>query len=51
MQKLINEMRASGLTFNQKESNVQYPVKDFLVFYQSALKKDLKKKIDITFMN
>ena len=51
MKKLLNEMRESGLSFNQKDSIVQYPVKEFLVFYQSALKKDLKKKIEIIFLN
>lgn len=51
MKKLLNQMRETGITFNQKDSIVQYPVKEFLVFYQSALKKDLKKKIEIIFLN
>jgi hypothetical protein len=51
LKKLLNEMRESGITFNQKDSIVQYPVKEFFVFYQLALKKDLKKKIEIIFLN
>ncbi|SDN87444.1 hypothetical protein [Bacillus sp. OK048] len=51
MKKLLNDMRDFGITFNQKDSNVQYPVKDFLNFYQTGLKKELKKKVNITFSN
>jgi hypothetical protein len=51
MKKLLSEMREPGITFNQKDSIVQYPVKEFLVFYQSALKKNLKKKLDTSFSN
>jgi hypothetical protein len=51
MTKLLYEMREAGISFNQKDAIVQYPVKEFLVFYQSALKKDLKRKIEIIFLN
>jgi hypothetical protein len=50
MKKLLNEMKAFGLTFNQKDSLVEYPVKEFLKFYQIELKKDLKRKINITYI-
>jgi hypothetical protein len=49
MKKLLNEMNAFGLTFNQKDSLVEYPIKEFLKFYQIELKKDLKRKINITY--
>jgi hypothetical protein len=49
LKKLIYEMKDFGITFNQKDSIVQYPLKEFLIFYQTGLKKDLKKKINITF--
>lgn len=51
MNKLLSDMKDFGITFNQKDSNVQYLVKEFLYFYQTGLKKDLKRKINITFSN
>jgi hypothetical protein len=50
MKKLIMDMKDYGITFNQKDSNVQYPIKEFFSFYQRELKKDLKTKINITFV-
>jgi len=50
MGKLLTDMRGYGLIVNQKDSNFQYPVKGFLAFYQIELKKDLKRKINITYL-
>jgi hypothetical protein len=50
MKKLIKDMKDSGITFNQKDPIVQYPIKEFFLFYQRELKKDLKDKINITFI-
>lgn len=51
MNMLLNDMKASGLTFNQKDTNVIYPVKEFLGFYEKELKRDLKTKIKITYLD
>jgi hypothetical protein len=48
--KLLNDMRDYGITFNQKDSNVLYLVKEFFAFYQTGLKKDLKRKININYI-
>lgn len=51
MNNILSDMKDFGITFNQKDSNVQYPVKEFLNFYEIGLKKVLKRKINITFSN
>ncbi|MCM3694611.1 hypothetical protein [Neobacillus niacini] len=51
MKKLLSDMKDFGITFNQKDSNVQYLLKGFLTFFQMGMKKDLKKKINITYMD
>jgi len=50
MKELLNDMKASGITFNQLESHVQHPVREFLLFYQSGLKREMKRKINIIFV-
>jgi hypothetical protein len=50
MKTLIKDMKDFGITFNQKDPIVQYPIKEFFLFYQRELKKVLKDKLNITFI-
>ncbi len=38
LEELLKDMKAGGITFNQSDTHVKHPVKDFLVFYQVGLK-------------
>jgi hypothetical protein len=49
MKKLIADLKATGISFNQNENLIQHPLKNFLMFYQKELKKDLKQVINISF--
>lgn len=51
MAELLRDMKAVGITFNQKDSYIEHPVKDFLLFYQRGLKRELKKKLNIIFVD
>lgn len=48
---LINEMKDSGIIFNQKDAIAKYPIKSFLDYYQKEIKKDLKMDITIEFID
>jgi hypothetical protein len=50
IKKLLIDMKEKGFTFNQKENHVQSTLVNFLNYYQKELKKDLKQKINITFL-
>jgi hypothetical protein len=49
MKELLSDMKANQIIFTQKESHVQHPVKEFLMFYQAGVKKELKMKVNIIF--
>ncbi|WP_209124361.1 hypothetical protein [Alkalihalobacillus sp. BA299] len=49
--KLLNNLKAEGITFNQNEKIVQYPIKNFINFYQQEVKKDLKMKLNLTYID
>jgi hypothetical protein len=51
LKELLCDMKASGIIFNQKDSHVQYPVKEFLIFYQAGLKRELKRKVNVIFID
>ncbi|MEC1526071.1 hypothetical protein P9D43_29190 [Neobacillus niacini] len=51
MSKLLKDMKTAGISFNQIDKLVQYPVKSFITFYQQELKKDLKEKLILTYMD
>jgi hypothetical protein len=48
IQNVIDYMKSSGITFNQNEKLVKYPIKDFLDFYEKTIKVELKKKVNLT---
>jgi len=50
MKELLNAMKDGGITFNQKESHVQHPVREFLLFYQVGVKRDMKRKINLIYL-
>lgn len=45
LQNLLTHMKNSGVTFNQHEKLVQYPVITFLEYYEKVMKSELKKKV------
>jgi hypothetical protein len=49
--KLMQYMKNNGITFNQKEKIVQYPIKEFFYIYQKEQKNELKSKLIITFID
>ncbi|MEH7304205.1 hypothetical protein [Neobacillus drentensis] len=51
MKVLLSDMNASGITFNQKDSHIQHPVKEFLLFYQERLKREMKRKVNVIFVD
>jgi hypothetical protein len=48
LQKVISHMKSSGITFNQNDKLVKYPIKEFLEFHGKMIKTELKKKIELT---
>lgn len=48
LEKVIGHMKSSGISFNQNDKLVKYPIKDFLEFYGKTVKAELKKKIELT---
>ncbi|WP_160725123.1 DUF7830 domain-containing protein [Bacillus sp. USDA818B3_A] len=51
MKELLSVMKASGITFNQNDSHIQHPVEEFLLFYQVGLRRDLKRKVNVIFVD
>ncbi|MBM7648434.1 hypothetical protein JOC78_001376 [Bacillus ectoiniformans] len=49
MQNLIAYMKSFGVTFHQNDQLVEYPIKNFLIYYEKTLKAELKKKIVVEF--
>lgn len=47
LDKIIDYMKSAGISFNQNDSLVTYPIKEFLEFYKKTLKVELKKKIEL----
>ena len=47
LQKIINHMKNNGVSFNQDDKLVKYPIESFLDKYQKTLKVELKKKIEL----
>lgn len=45
--KLIEYMKNAGITFNQNDKIVKFPIKEFLEFYQKTLLTELKKKTQL----
>jgi hypothetical protein len=45
---LLQYMKNSGVSFNQKDKLVQHPIKTFLEFYVKTLNTELKKKVHLT---
>ncbi|MED4014461.1 hypothetical protein [Sutcliffiella cohnii] len=48
LQMIIGYMKSAGITFNQNDKIVKYPIKDFLELYAKTLKAELKKKIELS---
>lgn len=48
LQMIIGYMRSAGVSFNQSNKIVKYPIKDFLELYAKTLKSELKKKIELS---
>ncbi|MCD7034578.1 hypothetical protein LRR81_10030 [Metabacillus sp. GX 13764] len=48
LQKIIAYMKNSEVSFNQHNNLVKHPIKNFLEFYVKTLKKELKKKIELS---
>lgn len=48
LQNIIGHMKSTGITFNQNDKFVKYPIKEFLEFYEKTIKSELKKKINLT---
>jgi hypothetical protein len=48
-QSLINYMRNTGVSFNQQEKLIQYPIKNFLQYYEKISKTEFKKKVQLIF--
>ncbi|WP_243299315.1 hypothetical protein [Bacillus litorisediminis] len=49
LQKVINYMKKSGISFNQNDELVKYPIEEFFKFYEKTIKTELKKKIELSF--
>lgn len=47
LKKIIGYMKNRGISLNQSDSIVKYPIKDFLEFYVKTLKVELKEKIEL----
>jgi hypothetical protein len=51
MKELLSDMKAGRIAFNQKESHVQHPVRDFLLLYQAGLKREMRRKVNVIFVD
>ncbi|WP_423800706.1 hypothetical protein [Neobacillus sp. SAB-20_R2A] len=51
MKELLSDMKAGEITFNQIDSHVEHPVKEFLLFYQAGLKREMRRKVNIIFLD
>lgn len=51
LRKVLEEMKTAGITFNQKDEIAQYPIKNFFEFYQKEIKRDLKIKLQVKYIN
>ena len=49
--KLLAALKKEGITFNQNDKIAQYPIKNFINFYQKELKKDFNIKLNLTFID
>ncbi|GGM38519.1 hypothetical protein GCM10011351_25750 [Paraliobacillus quinghaiensis] len=48
LQNIIDYMKNSGISFNQNDSIVKYPIKDFFELYVRISKSELKRKIELS---
>ncbi|MGD6831864.1 hypothetical protein ACQCT5_06850 [Sutcliffiella halmapala] len=48
LQMIIGYMKSAGVSFNQNDKIVKYPIKDFLELYAKTLKAELNKKIELS---
>ncbi|QCJ41177.1 hypothetical protein FAY30_04285 [Bacillus sp. S3] len=51
MAELLRDMKAGGIIFNQKDYYIENLLKEFLLFYQRGLKREMKKKVNIIFVD
>ncbi|HZG71637.1 MAG TPA: hypothetical protein VEY51_08865, partial [Chondromyces sp.] len=51
IKRILNDMKAYGITFNQKEALAEAPIKNFFDFYQKEIKKDLKTKVILIYVD
>ncbi|MGE7602993.1 hypothetical protein ACQKL5_10845 [Peribacillus sp. NPDC097675] len=45
LHQLLDYMKKSGVSFNQQDNIVQYPIINFLKYYEKIIKTELKKKV------
>lgn len=47
LNQLLDYMKKSGVSFNQQDNIVHYPIKDFLEYYKKTLKTELKNNVQL----
>lgn len=51
LEKIIEYLKRSGISFNQQDTLVNYPLKEFLIFYAKVMRSELKKKVEINLID